>query len=45
MMEVNGADLGHAAGEERVADGGGEHDGEEDGVLGGAEGVLHLLSV
>jgi hypothetical protein len=41
VVEVDRADLGHAAGEESVADRCGEHDGEEDGVLGGTEAVLH----
>ena len=40
-MEVDGADLRHAAGEKRVADRCGEHDGDEDGVLGGLEAVGH----
>ena len=41
VMEVDGADLGHAAGEQGVADRGGEHDADEDGVLGGAKPVSH----
>lgn len=43
VMEVDGADLLHAVGEEGVADGGGEHDAEEDGVLRGFEAVGHAL--
>jgi hypothetical protein len=43
MMEVDCAHLRHAAGEERVSYGCGEHDGDEDGVLGWLESVLHLL--
>src|ERR1700733_7053615 len=31
VVEIDGADLRHAAGEEGVADGCSEHDGEEDG--------------
>jgi hypothetical protein len=42
MMDRNGADLRHAVREQGVADGCGEHDGEEDEVLGGLEGVLHF---
>ena len=34
VIEVDGADLGHATGQEGVADRGGEHDAEEDDVLG-----------
>ena len=34
VMEVDGADLGHATGQKGVADRGGEHDAEEDDVLG-----------
>ena len=41
MVKVDGADLLHAAAEEGVADGGGEYDAEEDGVLGGFEAVSH----
>ena len=41
VVEVDGADLGHAAGEQGVADGGGEHDADEDGVLRGFEAVGH----
>ena len=41
VVEVDGADLLHAVGEEGVADGGGEHDAEEDGVLRGLEAVGH----
>src|SRR6185437_80334 len=41
VMEVDGADLGHAAGQQSVADGGGEHDTDENGVLGGFEAVGH----
>ena len=33
VVGVDGADLGHAALEEGVADGCGEHDGDEDAVL------------
>jgi hypothetical protein len=36
MVEIDGADLGHASGEERVADRCGEHDSYEDGVLRGS---------
>ena len=43
--EVDRADLGHAAGEQGVADRSGEHDGNEDRVLRWFEGVLHLLLV
>ena len=35
VLEVDGANLGHSAGEEGVAYRCGEHDGDEDGVLGG----------
>jgi hypothetical protein len=42
VVEVHGADLSHAAGEQGVSDGGGEHDTEEDEVTLGGEGVLHL---
>ena len=35
VVEVDGAHLGHASGEKGVSDGGCEHDGEKDGVLGG----------
>ena len=41
VVDVDGPDLGHAAGEQGVAHGGGEHDAEEDGVLGGFEAVGH----
>jgi hypothetical protein len=41
VVDVDGADLVHAALEERVADGGGDHDGDEDGVLRGSELVFH----
>lgn len=34
VLEANGANLGHAVGEEGVSDAGGEHDGEEDEVAG-----------
>lgn len=40
MVEVDVADLLHAAREEGVANRGREHDGDEDGVLRGLEGVL-----
>jgi hypothetical protein len=33
VVDVDGADLVHAALEEGVSDGGGDHDGDEDGVL------------
>ena len=42
VVEVDGADLSHAAGEQGVSDGGSEHDTEEDEVTLGGEGVLHL---
>ena len=35
VVEVDWAYLGHASGEKGVSDGGCEHDGEKDGVLGG----------
>ena len=41
VVDVDVADLRHAAGEERIADGGGEHDGDQDGVLGRFEAVSH----
>ncbi len=41
MMEVDLTDLFHAAGEQGVAYGCGEHDGDEDGVLRGFEAVGH----
>jgi hypothetical protein len=41
VVEVDGADLGHAAGEQGITDRGGEHDADEDGVLRGFEAVLH----
>jgi hypothetical protein len=44
VMEVDCADLVHAALEERVADGCGTHNGDEDGVLGGLKLVLQRCS-
>ncbi len=41
VVEVDGADLGHAAREKGIADRRCEHDGDKDGVLRGFEGVLH----
>jgi hypothetical protein len=40
--EADGAYLRHAVGEEGVTDGGGEHDGQEDEIALGGEGVFHL---
>ncbi len=40
VVKVDLPDLGHAMGEEGVADGGRQHDGGEDGVLRGFEAVL-----
>ena len=45
VMEVNRADLGHAVGKKGVADRGCEHDGEQNEITLGAEGVLHLRLV
>jgi hypothetical protein len=42
VVEVDGADLSHAAREQGVSDGGGEHDREEDEVTLRGESVLHL---
>ncbi len=42
VVHVYCADLGHAAGEEGVAYRCGEHDGDQDGVLGGLEDVFHF---
>ncbi len=41
MVQIDLADLRHAAGEQGVSYGCGEHDGDEDGVLRGLQGVLH----
>ena len=41
VMEIDSTDLFHAAGEERVSERGGDHDGEQDAVLLRAEVVLH----
>lgn len=40
VVHVDGSDLAHASREQGVADGCGEHDGNEDGVLRGLKGVL-----
>ena len=39
--EGDGADLAHAVREQRVADGGGEHDAEQHEIAAGGEGVGH----
>lgn len=45
VIEVDGADLGHAAGEESVANGGSQHDADEDRVLRGFEAMSHAGQV
>ena len=42
VVKVDGPDLRHATGEEGISDGGSEHDGKQDGVLGGSKAVCHL---
>ena len=41
VVDVDGTDLSHAAREQGVSDGCGEHDADEDGVLRGAKPVSH----
>jgi len=45
VVEVDWANLGHATGEESVADRCSEHDGQQDEITLGGEGVLHLPPV
>ena len=42
VMEIDGANLGHAAGEQSVAEGSGKHNGNQRGVLPGRQAMSHL---